>query len=131
MGRIFVLLILVVLTTSGCPFNLADVRFLPTEMHASAKSERTFTLTKDVEISQLPCGYSRTLRNGTSWDLVGELPKGAIYRSKDQSLTLECSNVYEAYIVVAEDSLVGFYLPVEKGFVPVSDPIRLPVIKIR
>jgi hypothetical protein len=129
MGRIFALLILVVVTTSGCPFNLADVRFLPTEMQASAKSERTFALAKEVEISQLPCGYSRTLRNGTRWDLVGELPKGAIYRSKDQSLTLECSNVYEAYLVIEEDSLVGFYLPVEKGFVRVSDPIRLPIKK--
>ena len=129
MGRIFALLILVLVISSGCPFNLKDVRFLPTEMRASSKSERTFALAKDVEISQLPCGYSRTLRNGTSWNLVGELPKGAIYRSKDQSLTLECSNVYEAYLVVAEDSLVGFYLPVEKGFVPVPNPIRLPINK--
>jgi len=111
----------------GCPFNLADVRIQPMEIRSSAKSDRGFTLSKDVELSQLPCGYSRTLRGGTHWNPTGELAKGTIYRSKDQNLTLECSNVFEAYLVVAEDRLIGFYLPVEKGFVALSDPIQLPI----
>lgn len=128
-GRIFAIFILAIVLgiTSGCPFDLADVRFLPTEMHSSATSARAITLAEDVELSQLPCGYSRKLRKGTRWNPAGEIPKGTIYRSRDQSLTLECSNVYEAYLVVSEDRLIGFYLPVEKGFVAVSDPVRLSI----
>lgn len=129
MGRISAIFVLAIVIgiTSGCPFNLSDVRFLPMEMHSSAKSDGDFTLAKDVELSQLPCGYSRVLRKGTRWDPAGEIPKGIIYRSKDQILTLECSNVYEAYLVVKENRLVGFYLPVEKGYVAVSNPVQLPI----
>jgi hypothetical protein len=42
-------------------------------------------------------------------------------------LTVECSNVFEAYLVVATGQLVGFYLPVEKGFVSLPEPISLPI----
>ena len=129
MGRIPTILLLgiVIGIAPGCPFNLTDVRFQPVEMRSSSKSDRDFTLAKDVELSQLPCGYSRTLRKGTRWTPAGEFSTKTIYRSKDQNLTLECSNIYEAYLVIAEERLIGFYLPVEKGYVAISDPVSLPI----
>jgi hypothetical protein len=53
--------------------------------------------------------------------------EGVVYRSRDQTLTVECSNVFEAYLVVAGQRLVGFYLPVEKGFSPLGEQIQLAV----
>jgi hypothetical protein len=44
----------------------------------------------------------------------------------DQTLTVECSNVFEAYLVILKDCMVGFYLPVERGFISITHPIQLP-----
>ncbi len=50
-----------------------------------------------------------------------------MFRSRDQILMLECSNVYEAYRVVREGRLMGFFLPVQQGFVGLAEPVVLPV----
>lgn len=118
--------ILAVLLLAGCAFDLAHVTFTPAQLAAQADTTRSFTLKDEVEISSAPC-YSRTLRKDTRWDLVGKIPEGDVYRSKDQSMTVECSNVHEAYLVVSKDALVGFYLPVEKGFVKITGAIKLPI----
>lgn len=108
---------------SGCAFDVTDVRYSPTQLAHQPADNRSFTLAKDVELTQTPCGYSRTLRQGTRWERVGTVPQGEVFKSPDQVLTVECSNVFEAYLIVSQDRLIGFYLPVEKGFVAVPDPI--------
>jgi len=118
--------ILAVLLLTGCAFDLAHVTFTPAQLAAQADTNRSFTIKEEVEISSAPC-YKRTLRKDTRWDLVGKISEGDVYRSKDQSMTVECSNVHEAYLVVSKNSLVGFYLPVEKGFVQITDAIKLPI----
>jgi hypothetical protein len=65
------------------------------------------------------------VRKGARWNTVGTLAEGIVYKSPDQALTIECSNVFEVYLVVARLRLVGFYLPVEKGFSPLGEPIQL------
>ena len=60
------------------------------------------------------------MKKGTTWDFVGTISSGDVFRTKDQILTVEASNIHEAYIVVSSDKLVGFYLPVEKSFSPLS-----------
>jgi hypothetical protein len=112
---------------SGCAFDLADVRYSPVTLQSQAEPERSFTLTRDVYISQAPCWYSRTLRSKTRWEFVGAITQGGVYRSRDQTLTVECSNVFEAYLVVSGGRLVGFFLPVENGFVAIAEPIELPL----
>ena len=56
---------------------------------------------------------------------MGTIPEGDVYKSKDQVLSVECSNIHEAYLVISQDSVVGFYLPVEKGFVKLNKAITL------
>jgi hypothetical protein len=87
-------------------------------------SGRSFVLTADATCS-INTGYSRTLRQGTHWQLDGTIPQGDVYRSPDQTLTVEGFNVHEAFPVVQNDALVGFYLPVEKTFTPTSKPVPL------
>jgi hypothetical protein len=112
---------------AGCAFDLTDVKYRPARLEPVSGPETSFSLTDDTAIHGAPCGYSRTLRKGTRWFSVGTIPEGVVYRSRDQSITVECSNVFEAYLVVSGERLVGFFLPVEKAFSPLSEPIRLAI----
>ncbi len=112
---------------SSCAFDLAHVSTQPTQFSSIAESQRIILLKEAVEIDDAPCNYDRTLRQGTRWKLVGKLPEGEVFKPLDQILTVECSNIFEAYLVVLENSLVGFYLPVEKTFAPLSEKVKLPI----
>lgn len=115
------------LLASGCAFNITDVSYSSAQFQPLSQQARSFVLTKDVQISGAPCGFARTLRQQTRWELVGNITEGEVFRSRDQVLTVECSNVFEAYLVLLGERLVGFYLPVEKGFVSISKSEQLPL----
>lgn len=114
---------------SGCAFDIADVKYSQVTLQAQVQRQDSFVLEEDVPVTQTPCWYSRTLRKNTRWEFVGTLIQGNVYRSRDQNLTVECSNIFEAYLVIAEPRLVGFFLPVESGFVPISNPIPIPMTR--
>ena len=110
----------------SCAFDVAHISYHPTDLIPQPKSGKSITLKDEVKISEAPCGYSRVLQKGSSWDLIGSVPEGNVYKPRDQVLTVECSNVYEAYLVCVSQSLVGFYLPVEHGFVALKKTLVLP-----
>lgn len=110
----------------GCAFDVAHISSKPTQFLPHSEINKSFMLKDTVQITQAPCGYGRVLKGGSNWDLAGTINEGEVYKPRDQVLTVECSNVFEAYIVVSKDSLVGFYLPVEGEFVSISDKIELP-----
>lgn len=112
---------------AGCAFNLADVRYTPVQAQAGSQAKPAFSLARDVPVPGFSHIYARTLPQGTTWEYHSTLPQGDVFRSKDHPFTLECSNVYEAYLVVSGERLIGFYLPVEKGYVELPDPIALPI----
>jgi len=112
----------------GCAFDLAHVKYTTTTLQSIQEPGHTLVLTDEVSLAETPC-YSRSLRKATRWDQVGTIQEGEVFRSKDQVLTLECSNVHEAYMVISQDTLVGFFLPVERGFVPYSPAVLLPIGK--
>jgi len=118
---------LLVVLASGCAFNLADVEYAPSRFQTMTDGARAFTLSMNVELRDMPCWYGRELRQHTRWEHIGSVTQGEVFRSKDQILTLECSNIYEAYLVVQEGRLVGFFLPVQQGFVSLSESIVLPL----
>jgi hypothetical protein len=70
-------------------------------------------------------GYSRTLLAGSRWVAVGRLPQGTVYRRLDGVFSIEGRHVHEAYLVVKESALHGFYLPGEANFSPLSPPVSL------
>lgn len=102
---------------TACAFDLAHVKFEPAQLAPPTESGHSFALSQNVHIDRSPCNYDRTLLAGTRWLAVGSIPEGEVYRSPDQVLTVECSHVYETYIVVRNAELVGAYLPVEDGYV--------------
>ena len=125
--HVMVIPLLIGFVAVGCAFDIAHVSSKPTQFTPQHEASKAFVIKDAVQIAQAPCGYERTLRQGTNWDLVGTIPEGEVYKPRDQVLTVECSNVFEAYLVVSEDFLVGFYLPVEGEFVSIPEKLELPV----
>ena len=109
---------------SSCAFDLVHVKQIPTQIESTHLSKRPFKLEKEVNVS-LGTGYGRELKQGTRWHYVGTISYGDVYKTNDQILTVEGSNIYEAYIVVSSGKLVGFYLPVEQSYSPLGDSKEL------
>ena len=120
------LTILALLCLGACAI---PVKQLKLEQPMTPAAGRSFVLTADAECS-VGTGYGRTLRTGTRWQLFGTLREGEVYRSPDQVLTVEGYNVHEAYLIVKDGALVGFYLPVEQTLTPVSQQVRLSMTNV-
>lgn len=63
------------------------------------------------------------LEDGTTWERAGAIPQGTVYRPVGHVFQVYSGNVHEAYIVVSEGRLVGVFLPVERAFVPMREPV--------
>ena len=96
----------------------------PTQLVSVEPPKDSWVLEKTA-IIELGTGYKRKLKAGTTWDYAGNIEQGEVYKTDDQILTIEGSNIFEAYIVVSESNLVGFYLPVERTFSPISSSVKL------
>jgi len=114
---------------SGCAFDLVHINQVPTQINSMESSRKSWRLINAIEL-RLDTGYSRKLKGETKWDHVGKIKQGDVYKTTDQILTVEGSNIFEAYIVVFKDQLVGFYLPVEKTYVslPSSKKLEFEII---
>jgi hypothetical protein len=74
----------------------------------------------------LGTSFPTRLKSGTRWSHVGSTEHGDVFRTKDQIVTVEASNIHEAYLVLSNRVVTGFYLPVEKTFAPARKPVLLP-----
>lgn len=68
------------------------------------------------------------LKAGTIWELLGSIPQGDVYGTRDQVVTINHSKGREAFIVVYENKVLGFYLPVDKTFVT-SQPVDIQLTR--
>ena len=111
------------LLLSGCA---AGVTHTPAEIApaAAAEQRRLVTVGQQIEL-RLDTGYTRVLKAGSQWQRVGSIAQGEVYKPHQDIFTLEGTHVHEAYLVIANDRLAGFYLPVEHGFSPLKQQISL------
>ena len=121
-------LLLFILLLNACAFDLVHVKQTPVKLELKSSSNSDFILEKESVFS-IGTGYKRRLKAKTMWIFVGSLPQGDVFKSRDQILTIEGSNIYEAYIVVVSDNLVGFYLPAEGTFSPLKKPLNLSIVR--
>lgn len=94
------------------------------ELAQDGTAERSITIQAPVVI-QLDTGYSRTLAAKSVWKSVGHVPQGAVYRPVGTIFTIEGRQVHEAYLVLKDKKLVGFYLPGEQSYSPLSAAVPL------
>ena len=113
-----------IILLSGCAFDLVHVKQTPIQLTSIQNLKKSWKLVDEVKV-RLDTGYSRKLKGGTKWDYVGNIEYGDVYKTKDQIVTVEGSNIFEAYIVVSDDNIVGFYLPVENTYSPLSSPKKI------
>ena len=103
---------------AGC-----HVKYTPVALETDTPKPM-WRLTEKVDI-RLESGSTTHLNPDTTWDYVGTIEQGEVYKTKDQIVTIKGANMFEAYIVLSEDCIVGFYLPVEKGFTRISKPVEI------
>ena len=109
---------------SGCMFDVVSIRQEPASFTTRGVASESFRLNREYVVS-IGTGFPTTLKAGSRWSRVGAIDRGAVFFTEDQIVKVEASNIHEARIVVSEGRLVGFYLPVEKTFAPISSPIEL------
>ena len=68
----------------------------------------------------LDTGYTRTLKAGGRWRAAGTVDQGDVYRPVGDVFTLEGAHIHEAWLVVRDGVLIGFYLPAEHGYSPLG-----------
>ena len=61
------------------------------------------------------------------WQYMGSLPEGAVYKPVNAVFTVEAKHVHEAYLVLRDTQLVGYYLPVEGTISVLEAPAQLNV----
>jgi hypothetical protein len=114
-----VLLLSMAAGLAGC----AAVRHTPA-MLATASADAPRVLAAAIDL-RLDTGYGRTLKAGSRWLRQGTLAQGTVYKPWQDVLTLEGAHIHEAWLVLRDDRLVGFYLPAEQGFSPLTPPVPL------
>lgn len=122
----FITAFIIILLLSGCPFDVYKIDPTPVSLETSSEPLSDFELTETV-VLDIGYGYERSLRAGCRWTPVGTIVYGDVYKSEDQILTVEASNVYEAFIVISGNELIGFYLPVEDAYYALDEKQALSV----
>ena len=83
------------------------------------------TLPKDVQLSLAGGFFIRKLEQGSTWQVVGDLPQGRVYRAVGRVLMVGSGNAHEACIVLAQGAVIGVYLPVEGALITAAKSVPL------
>lgn len=113
----------VLVALAGCAVTHSPAQLAPL---AAAAEPAPRALAQRVEF-RLDTGYSRTLNAGSRWSQIGRIPQGDVYKPYKAVFTLEGAHIHEAYLVVENGNLTGFYLPAERGYSPLLPPVALPL----
>ena len=116
---------LLLFAASGCAVEQQTTQFSPMVTSKQSALER---LDRQVDI-QLNTGYARTLKSGSLWSDIGSITQGEVFKPYHDVFTLEGSQIHEAYLVVSNNTLTGFYLPFERSFSPLKPNIPLTFSK--
>ena len=107
----------------GCA---SEIHRVPTQFSASTDAA-VIVLGQDLTVTPT-LGDPATLKAGSTWVRVGRVPEGPVYAIKNDVFMVKGRNAHEAQCVVADGGkLIGFYLPVERAFVPVDPQVQLPI----
>ena len=120
-GRAFALAGLLWLV--GCA---SEVTRHPVELSAAQAAPPLRYVVSSPVVIELDSGYSRTVAAGTEFVEVGSIRQGRVLKPANSVFTIEGAHMHEAYPVVRDARIVGFYLPVEASFSPLSRHVAFP-----
>ncbi len=116
----------------GCLWGLlagcaAMVETTPAQLSRASPTQpvREVVMSRPANI-KLATGYSRELAAGSRWQFAGTIAQGDVYRPPIGSVfSIEGHHVHEAYLVIRENRLQGFYLPGESRYSPLVPSLPL------
>lgn len=111
--------LLLACTLAAC----ANISHRPATLVPAQGGAAARTLAVQAEL-RLDTGYQRTLKAGSQWLPVGRIAEGEVLRPQRDVFTIEGGHIHEAWLVLRDGALVGFYLPAERGFSPLA-PVAL------
>lgn len=109
---------------AGCAFDVIHLRQSPAQFTAVPPTGQGWVLQNEANV-KIASGWATPLKYGTSWQKVGMIAEGDVLKTRDQVVTVEASNMFEAEPVVSQGKVVGFYLPIEKTFTPADPPLAV------
>ncbi|WP_146177535.1 hypothetical protein [Glaciimonas sp. PCH181] len=116
----------VIILITGCATRLAPVEPPPSPVTllTLANKPQIKILARRVTIT-LAGGYSIMLMDGSHWVYLGNVPDGKVYKPKTGMLMNNDKLPHEFYIVAAGKQLIGFYMPEQRLFTPLEQPLYL------
>lgn len=108
-------LLVAIVVFAGCALEVPRTPTSFTQLSAKNLGP-VIELESDTSID-VGTGFPRLVPRGTAFKQVGTIPQGDVFKPISFTLTLEGANVHEAFFVIKNFDLVGFYLPVEGAFV--------------
>ena len=123
MGRVLWIALLIQVAGCAATVTAVDAHLAP---HHTGQAAQRFELRQSVAF-RLSTGYSRELPAGSQWLSVGTLPQGTVYRPLNTVFSIEGRHVHEAYLVVKENALQGFFLPGESRYSPLTPSLPLTI----
>lgn len=116
------MLLLLAGTLVGCA---AEIVRIPTTLSQADPAKPRRIEIGALTTIDLPSGFQRSLLSGSRWRHVGRVAQGEVFRSEDSVFTISGANTHEAYLVISDERLVGFYLPGERAFSALAAPLPL------
>ena len=115
-----ILCLLLATALAGCA-QVAQVPASMTSLTPGADAAPV-AMARPLQIT-LDTGYTRSVKAGSQWLKAGTVAEGSVFKPYRDVFTLEGAHVHEAYLVVSNGVLVGFYLPAERSFSPLKQKI--------
>lgn len=118
------------LTAVGLSACAPEIKRTPVELTPLPPGDSTGVYTFKSDVTFAPAmGYSRTIAAGSQWRLIGRIASGEVYRPMSGVFTVESAQVHEAGIVIWQGKLTGFYMLVERAFVPLDPPVVVQLVQ--
>ena len=125
MFKLLICFISIAISLMGCA---SEILRTPTQLSRTTnKDHEPAIIFHDDVIIKLSSGYHREIKRGTKWKFVGIIKEGSVYKSTDSVFTIEGAHVREAYLVILNNQLIGFYTPGENSFSSVGSSMTLPI----
>jgi hypothetical protein len=113
---------LLVLVICGCA---GEIVRQPRDLSSVPQAEQKRYVASRPATLRLDSGYNRTISAGTQFTQIGRIKEGAVLKPLSTTFTVEGAHMHEAYPVLDDRRIVGFYLPVERAFTPLSQSTLL------
>ncbi|RKT25635.1 hypothetical protein B0G69_1355 [Paraburkholderia sp. RAU2J] len=112
-----------IVTLSGCA-PAVPVQRARLTVPADPQITRVYVVQQQV-IVRLSSSYERRIADQSRWRVIGTLPQGQVFKPVDAVFTIEGRQIHEAWLVVKDGRLTGFYLPGEEHFSPLAPSVSL------